>query len=84
VSNDVAATREYREQHDGVVPQKGPYFPPPVQKAGHQEVKVGINSRTRSDKDVHIAQSHCFRARALLKSGAKEIVPHIEVGSIPI
>jgi hypothetical protein len=27
---------------------------------GHQEVKSGINSRPKSDKEVHTAQHHCF------------------------
>jgi hypothetical protein len=26
----------------GVIPQKEPYFPPPVRRSGHGEVEVGI------------------------------------------
>jgi hypothetical protein len=45
-------------------------------------VKVGIDSRPGSDKDVHTAQHHCFRVHALLQPGAEE-VSHIEVGLNP-
>jgi hypothetical protein len=58
----VVATHEHGKWHVCVIPQKEPYFPPPDRRAEHREVKVGIISRPRSDKDVHIAQGHCFCA----------------------
>jgi hypothetical protein len=63
---DNAATREHGKSHIGVVPQKEPCFPPPDRRVEHQEVKVGINSRLELNKDVHTAQHHLFRVRAML------------------
>jgi hypothetical protein len=73
------ATREHRERCIDVVPQKESYFLPPVRRSRHREVEVGINSMPRSDKEVHTTQNRHFRARALHESGAKEVVPQIEV-----
>jgi hypothetical protein len=80
---DGAATHAHGEWCVSVVPHKEPYFPPPEWRVGHQEAKVGINYRPRSDKDVHIAQSRHLRTRALLSPGTKEVVPQIEVGLNP-
>jgi hypothetical protein len=63
---DGAATHEHGEQRIGVIPQKESYFPPPDRRVEYRKVKVGINSRPRSDKDVHIGQGRHFRARLLL------------------
>jgi hypothetical protein len=38
----------------------------------------------RSDKEVHTTQNRRFRARALHESGAKEVVPQIEVVLDPL
>jgi hypothetical protein len=63
---DGATTHEHGKRYVGIVPQKEPYFSPPVQWTKHREVEDGINSTPRSDEDVHTAQSHHFHARALL------------------
>jgi hypothetical protein len=60
------ATHEHGEQRVDVIPQNEPSFQSPDLRVRRQEVKVGINSRPRSDKVVHIAQSRHFDARALL------------------
>jgi hypothetical protein len=76
---DGAATSEYEEWGVRVVPQKEPYFLPPVRRTRCREVEVGINSTPRSDEDVQTAQIRRFHARALLKLSAKELVSQIEV-----
>jgi hypothetical protein len=38
------ATHEHREWCVSIVPQKEPYFPPPIWRSRHMEVEVGINS----------------------------------------
>jgi hypothetical protein len=76
---DGAATHEHAERCISVVPQKEPYFPPPVRGTERREVEVWINFAPGSDEDVHTTQSHCLRARVLLYLGAKEVVPQIEV-----
>jgi hypothetical protein len=63
---DGAATHEHGKRCVGVVPHNKPYFSQSDRRVGHWEAKVGINSRPRSDKGVHIAQSCCLRARALM------------------
>jgi hypothetical protein len=60
-----AVNGEHGERCVSIIPQKEPCSPPPDRRVGYQEVKVGIKSRPRSDKDVHIAQSHRFRIQAL-------------------
>jgi hypothetical protein len=59
---DRAATHEHEEWHVGVVPQKEPFFLPPIRRTGCQEVEVGINSKDKSDEDIHTAQRRHFRA----------------------
>jgi hypothetical protein len=76
---DGVATRQHRERRISVVPQKKPYFLPPVRWTGRQEVKIGINYTPRFDEDVHAAQNRHFRARALPESDVEEVVPLIEV-----
>jgi hypothetical protein len=63
---DGAATHEHGEWRIGVIPQKEPYFPPPDRRVGHRKVKVGINSRPRSQKDVHTSPHRRFRVQAQL------------------
>jgi hypothetical protein len=62
---DATAPREHGERRISVIPEKEPYFLPPVWRTGRQEVEVRINSAPRSNKDVQTIQSRCFRAQAL-------------------
>jgi hypothetical protein len=54
---DGPVAHEHGEQCISVVPQKEPYFPPPVRRTRHQVVKVGINSTPRLDQDIHSTQN---------------------------
>jgi hypothetical protein len=63
---DGVATRDHGERCVGVVPKKEPYFLPHDRRVRHQKAELGINTRPRSDKDVHTTQYRCFRAQALL------------------
>jgi hypothetical protein len=57
---DRAANHEHRERRVDDIPQIEPYFPPHDRRVRQWEVKVGISSRPRSYKDVHIAQGYHF------------------------
>jgi hypothetical protein len=58
-----------------VVPEKDPYFLPPVRAFGNGEVKVRIDKLPGLDVDDHTSQNHCFCIRALLELDVKEEVP---------
>jgi hypothetical protein len=59
---DGVATCEHEKRRVGVVPQKEPYFPPPIWRIGCRVVEVEISSMAGSNEDVHTAQSHHFHA----------------------
>jgi hypothetical protein len=61
---DGLATHEHGERRISIVPNKEPYFLPPIQSFGHGEVEVGY-SLPRSDLKVHNTQHPRFHARAL-------------------
>jgi hypothetical protein len=58
---DGAVTHEHRERHDSIIPQKEPYFLPPIRGFRHEEVKVRINAMPRLDVDDQASQNHRFR-----------------------
>jgi hypothetical protein len=51
---------ELGEHRDNVVPEKDPYFLPPVRAFGNGEVKVRIDKLPGLDVDDHTSQNHCF------------------------
>jgi hypothetical protein len=50
---DATVTREHREPCGNIVPQKEPYFSPPVHGFGHEEVEMRIQAMPGLDVDVH-------------------------------
>jgi hypothetical protein len=76
-------THEHGERRVGVIPQKEPYFPPPIRGFGHGEVEVRIDSMPRFDIDVHATQNYRFDACVRQEPGAKEVHPQIKVGLNP-
>jgi hypothetical protein len=80
---DGAVTHEHEQWHGGVVPQKEPYFLPPVQRIRHGEVEVGIDFVPEHDIDIHSTQNRRFHVHVLRELDAKEVVTQIKVGVNP-
>jgi hypothetical protein len=82
---DGAVTREHGVPRDAIVPQKEPYFLPPVREFEHGEVEVRINAMLGLSMDDHASQNYCFHVQALSELDLKKVVPQVEVrGSIPM
>jgi hypothetical protein len=58
---DWVVIREHREWHGGSVPQKEPYFLPPVRGFGHGKVEVWIDAMPGLDVDDRASQNRHFR-----------------------
>jgi hypothetical protein len=48
-----AVTGEHGEQHDSIVPQEEPHFPPPIHEFGHGDVKIRTDAMLEHDVDNH-------------------------------